>query len=75
MNTRPWDYWEADGRSKGDIAKAVGLIETVLTRNPEHPQAIHLYIHLMESSSEPAKAEAAADRLAKPLMPGITDCP
>lgn len=70
MNTRPWDYWEVDGRSKGDIGKAVGLIETVLARNPEHPQAIHLYIHLMESSSEPAKAEAAADRLAKPLMPG-----
>ncbi|MBL0925474.1 MAG: hypothetical protein IBJ12_13555 [Sphingomonadaceae bacterium] len=70
MNTRPWDYWEINGRPKGDIGKAVGLIETVLARNPEHPQAIHLYIHLMEASGDPSKAEAAADRLAKPLLPG-----
>ncbi|MFN3747814.1 MAG: tetratricopeptide repeat protein [Sphingorhabdus sp.] len=71
MNTRPWDYWEADGRTaKGDIGRAVELIETVLARTPDHPQAIHLYIHLLEASGNPAKAEQAADRLAKPLMPG-----
>lgn len=71
MNTRPWDYWEADGRTaKGDIGRAVTMIETVLARNPDHPQAIHLFIHLLEASGNPARAEKAADRLAKPLMPG-----
>ena len=70
MDTRPWDYWETDGRRpKGQIGEAVKLVETVLARSPDHPQAAHLYIHLMESTAEPARAEAAADRLARPLVP------
>ncbi|PTQ11583.1 hypothetical protein CLG96_09140 [Sphingomonas oleivorans] len=70
MDTRPWDYWEGDGRTpKGKIGEAIGLVETVLARSPDHPQAAHLYIHLMEASAEPARAEAAADRLARPLAP------
>jgi tetratricopeptide (TPR) repeat protein len=70
MDTRPWDYWEADRRTpKGDIGTAVKMVEGVLSRNPNHAQAIHLYIHLMEAS-RPENAEAASDRLAKPLMPG-----
>ena len=65
MNTRPWDYWEADGRTtKPRIGEAIHLVETVLARSPAHPQAQHLYIHLLEASAEPARAEAAADRLA-----------
>ena len=70
MDTQPWDYWEAGGRTpKGRIAEAIALIERVLARNPDHPQAAHLYIHLMEASAMPEKAEAAADRLARPLVP------
>jgi tetratricopeptide (TPR) repeat protein len=70
MDTRPWDYWEADGKTpKGKIGEAVRLVETVLARSPDHPQAAHLYIHLMESTANPARAEAAADRLARPLVP------
>lgn len=70
MDTRPWDYWEADGKTpKGRIGEAVTLVETVLARSPDHPQASHLYIHLMESTVNPGKAEAAADRLARPLVP------
>ena len=65
MNTRPWDYWEPDGRTpKPRIGEAVNLVETVLARNPGHPQAQHLYIHLLEASADPARAEAAADMLA-----------
>ncbi|HEV7234432.1 MAG TPA: hypothetical protein VGN36_09305, partial [Sphingorhabdus sp.] len=46
MDTRPWDYWEADGRTpKGDIGSAIKAVEGVLSRNPNHPQAIHMYIH------------------------------
>src|SRR5690606_13762792 len=65
MNTRPWDYWEADGlTAEPRIGEAVGFVETVLARNPDHPQAQHLYIHLLEASANPARAEVAADRLA-----------
>ena len=70
MDTRPWDYWQSDRRTpKGRIGEAVPLIERVLARNPDHAQAIHLYIHLMENTAFPEKAEAAADRLARPLTP------
>lgn len=70
MDTQPWDYWEADKRTpKGRIKDAIALVETVLARNPDHPQADHLYIHLLEASANPAKAEPYADRLAKPLVP------
>ncbi|MEM7044612.1 MAG: tetratricopeptide repeat protein [Pseudomonadota bacterium] len=70
MNTMPWDYWEIDGRTpKGDIGEAIAAVEGVLAENPDHAGAIHLYIHLMEASSSPEKAEPYADRLGG-LMPG-----
>ncbi|MCJ1962113.1 hypothetical protein [Novosphingobium mangrovi (ex Hu et al. 2023)] len=69
MNTTPWDYWEAADKPRPQIAGAIDLIEKVSTRNPQHPQASHLYVHLMEAS-QPAKAEAAADRLAAGAAPG-----
>jgi tetratricopeptide (TPR) repeat protein len=69
MNTSPWDYWEPDGRTpKGGLGAAVDALEGVLALNPDHPAAIHLYIHLTEASATPEKAEPYADRLAA-LMP------
>ncbi len=70
MNTSPWDYWEADGVTpKGRIGEAIAIAERVLAANPDHPGAIHLYIHLTEASNNPSRAEVYADRLAN-LMPG-----
>jgi hypothetical protein len=69
MNTRPWDYWTADKQPNQRIGEAVRLVETVLARSPAHPQAAHLYIHLMENGPDPRLAEAAADRLNVPLAP------
>ncbi|MEN5052754.1 tetratricopeptide repeat protein [Brevundimonas naejangsanensis] len=64
MDTTPWNYWAADQSTPvGRIGEAIRLIETVLARAPDHPQAAHLYIHLMEAA-DPARAEAAADRMA-----------
>ena len=68
MDTLPWDYWEVDRRTaKPRLGEAVRLVETVMARNPAHPQAPHLYIHLMENGPDPKRAEVAADRLAAPL--------
>ncbi|HVJ70363.1 MAG TPA: tetratricopeptide repeat protein [Sphingomicrobium sp.] len=68
MDTLPWDYWEPDKQSaKPRLGEAIRLVETVLARNVEHPQAPHLYIHLMENGPDPKRAEAAADRLSSPL--------
>ena len=38
--------------------------------NPRHPFANHLYIHAVEASPHPERADAAADRLRK-LQPGL----
>ncbi len=69
MDLRPWGYWMPDGTPYAETPEAVAVIESVLERNPDHPGANHLYIHLLEPTAQAARAEAAADRLLK-LMPG-----
>jgi tetratricopeptide (TPR) repeat protein len=70
MDLSPWDYWEADGTTpKGRTADVVATLERVLARNPDHPAAIHLYIHITEASTTPERAEPHAERLGA-LMPG-----
>jgi tetratricopeptide (TPR) repeat protein len=70
MDTQPWDYWQADGSTpKGHGAEIDSTLEGILKREPLHPGALHLYIHAVEASTTPERAEAAADKL-EPLMPG-----
>jgi len=70
MDLSPWDYWEENGHTpKGRTAEILQVLERVLARNPDHPGAIHYYIHMVEGSDRPERAEAHADRLAR-LMPG-----
>jgi tetratricopeptide (TPR) repeat protein len=69
MDTKPWDYWTDAKQPNQRIGEAIRLVETVLGRTPDHPQAAHLYIHLMENGPDPKLAEAAADRLDAPLAP------
>src|SRR3989440_9570155 len=67
MDLRPWGYWTKDGTPYERTSEVVALTEKVIAHNPNHPGALHLYIHLMEAY-QAAKAEAAADRLLT-LMP------
>ena len=69
MITMPWNYWAEDGNPKPDTVKVISTLERVLELDENHPLAIHLYIHAVEASSDPGRAEAAADRLGK-LVPG-----
>jgi tetratricopeptide (TPR) repeat protein len=68
MDLRPWQYWTPDGQPYEGIAEIVRLTERVLASNPRHPLALHLYIHLLEPTSAPERAESAADTLLT-LMP------
>ncbi|MGR0189115.1 tetratricopeptide repeat protein [Azospirillum aestuarii] len=69
MNLTPWDYWADAGRTpKGSTADIVATLERVLASDPEHPGAIHYYIHMVEASDRPERAEPHADRLGR-LMP------
>ena len=67
MDLRPWGYWTRDGQPYEGTAEIVALTEKVIKRNPNHPGALHLYIHLVEAN-EASRAEFAADRLLT-LMP------
>jgi hypothetical protein len=78
MNLSPWDYWADGGRTpKGKTERMVALIEGVLgvrqigplAAMPDHPGAIHLYIHAVEASDRPERAAPFAARLGE-LMPG-----
>ena len=69
MDTQPWDYWQEDAQTpKGHGGDIVATLETVLKREKLHPGALHLYIHAVEASNTPERAEDAADKL-EPLMP------
>ena len=69
LDTQPWDYWQADGVTpKGHAVEVVSTLEDIIRREPNHPGALHLYIHAVEATTTPERAEAAADRLAT-LMP------
>jgi tetratricopeptide (TPR) repeat protein len=69
MNTMPWDYWSDDGSPREDTVLVINSLEKIMARSPEHPLALHLYIHAVEASSNPGRAEAAADTLTD-LVPG-----
>jgi tetratricopeptide (TPR) repeat protein len=69
MDTMPWAYYEKDGSPKPATIEVVETLERVIERNPAHPGALHFYIHAVEASSTPGRAEGAADRLGN-LMPG-----
>ena len=69
MNTMPWDYWGPSGEAKPDTQAVIKSLERVMAADPEHPLALHLYIHALEASSNAQKAERAADALAN-LVPG-----
>ncbi len=68
MDLSPWNYWTRDGRPYERTHDIIASLDKVLKANPEHPGALHLWIHLWEASNTPEKAEAAADRLL-PLAP------
>ena len=69
MDLRPWNYWTGDGRPYSGTEEIVATLEKVLARHKNHPGANHLYIHAVEATKSPERAEAAADRLGR-LMPG-----
>ena len=69
MDLRPWGYWMPDGQPHEGTAEIAALTEDVLRRDARHPGALHLQIHLLESTPTPERAERSADTLLH-LMPG-----
>jgi tetratricopeptide (TPR) repeat protein len=69
MDLQPWSYYDAQARPVGNTGQFVVTLESVLKRNPDHPGALHLYIHAVEASTDPDRGAVAADRL-RQLVPG-----
>lgn len=65
LDLRPWDQWTKSGEPKPGTPEIVQRLESALKKAPNHIGALHLYIHTMEASATPRRAEAAADRLTK----------
>src|SRR5262249_32602213 len=63
MNLRPWALWQEDGKPQPETPEILRTLEAVLKLDPAHPLANHLYIHAVEASPEPGKADASADAL------------
>src|SRR4030095_5034111 len=69
MMLRPWQLWTLDGEPAPGTLELVGVLESVLKRNPDHPGANHFYIHAVEASRNLERAIPSATRLMT-LMPG-----
>lgn len=69
MDLRPWNYWTRDGEPYAETREIQAALADVIARHPNHPGALHYWVHLWEPTDTPERAEAEADRLL-PLMPG-----
>ena len=70
MDLSPWNYWKPGGREPNPQSRPiVPTLERVLFRSPDHAGAIHFYIHAVEASDRPKRAEPYADRL-RGAIPG-----
>ena len=69
MDLQPWYYYDQQGKPLGHTDEFVSGLESVMKRNPDHPGALHLYIHAVEASTNADRGAVAADRL-RELVPG-----
>src|SRR6478736_1303290 len=70
MDLRPWNQWTPEGQPNPGTDEILAARDAVLKLNPNHPFANHLYIHAVEASPHPERADAAAERL-RQLQPGL----
>ncbi len=72
------DWWNRKtGAAIGQIGVVASHLERVLQKHPDHTGLNHYLIHAMDSSREPQRALAAADRLGAlaPMSPHLRHMP
>ncbi|MFL6606589.1 MAG: tetratricopeptide repeat protein [Steroidobacteraceae bacterium] len=70
MDLHPWRLWKSSGDPEAGTQELVENIEHGLASQPNHPGLLHLYIHAVEASNDPARAFPIAHRLAAlPMEP------
>lgn len=63
MDLHPWQLWGVDGKPNENTPEIIATLEAVLERWPNHAGANHYYIHALEASPNPERAQMSADRL------------
>ncbi len=63
MDLHPWQLWSVDGKPNENTEEIIATLEAVLKRWPSHVGANHYYIHSLEASPHPERANASAQRL------------
>jgi tetratricopeptide (TPR) repeat protein len=70
MDLHPWDLYTPARQAKPWAPAIERELERVLAFAPRHPLAMHLYIHAVEASNHPERAEKVADALLN-LQPAL----
>lgn len=68
LDVHPWDQWAGDGSPKEGTREILALLEHAQKLAPQHPGALHLWVHSFEASPTPERAAAAAEAL-RTLVP------
>lgn len=68
LNVHPWDQWDAQGRPKDGTEDVIAALSDALRSRPDHPGALHFWIHAFEASQQPQRADQAANLL-RTLVP------
>jgi hypothetical protein len=63
MNVHRYEWYGADGKPAEETADILAVLEDIIRRDPDHPLANHLYIHLLDTSPHPEYALPSAYRL------------
>src|SRR5262249_27961901 len=68
LNLHRYRWYDGAAAAEGSD-EALGVLQAVLRRDPEHPLGNHLYVHLLDESPHPEHALASAYRLMR-VAPG-----
>jgi tetratricopeptide (TPR) repeat protein len=68
---RTLDVCVAPGQPLPPSEEVVHALEKVLAQHPNHPYALHLFVHALEGSDQFERAKGAADRL-RDMAPGLS---
>lgn len=70
MNLHPWDLFDKTGEPKEWTPEIISNLENILKENPDHPGAHHFYIHAVEMSNSPERANSSAKAFDDGLVSG-----
>ncbi len=64
MSTLSWNWWDPKtGQPNGAVGDVITRLSSITRKHPQHPGALHFYVHVAEHSPDPRQAEVAADAL------------